>query len=62
MGKMSKEEQIQKFDEFVPKVAKVHPQTWCFKKVQLVLTVTLKGEECVNCQHFVLNGGICDPL
>jgi len=62
MGKMSKKKLIQKFDELVPKAAEEHPQTFCLKKVRLVQTATLKGEECVNCEHYVLNWGICDPL
>jgi hypothetical protein len=59
---MSKEDGIRKFNELVPKAAKVHPETWCFKRFRLIPTGTLKGEECYNCKSFILNGGICDPL
>jgi hypothetical protein len=60
-AKMDKAEQIRQFDKLIPKAAKVHPR-WCFKENKLLLMGMLKGKVCYNCQHYVLNGGICDPL
>ena len=59
---MDLEEMIRKFDELVPKAAKVHNYTWCVKRKRPMPTAHLKGEECCRCPHFVLNGGTCDPL
>jgi len=39
-----------------------HPFTFCVAKQVDVPTDMLIPEECLNCKHFILNGGICDPL
>lgn len=60
--KLSKEDSIKRFNELVPKAAKVHQYTLCFQRQTMIPTESLKGEECVECSYFILNGGICDPL
>ena len=57
-----RKEDIDKFNEWVPRAAKLHTETFCMKKGEVKKTVELTGEECVNCKEFVVNGGDCDPL
>jgi len=59
---LKEEEKIRKFNELVPKAARVHAYTWCVRRQCAIPTISLKGEECVRCKEFVLNGGVCDPL
>jgi len=56
------EEDIQAFDELVPKAAKIHMFTWCVKRQMPLFTLHLHGRECCQCRHFIGNDGICDPL
>jgi len=56
------EKQIEWFNRYVQETAKPQQFTWCPKTRDLVLTKTLKGEDCCLCELFVLNGGWCDPL
>lgn len=60
--KLREEENIKWFNSMIPKAAKLHHLTYCVKKRKVIETRKLKGEECVRCREFVLNGGICDPL
>jgi len=53
---------IREFDSLVPQAARLHPFTFCVRRNMPVLTERLRGEECVRCKDFVLNGGVCDPL
>uniref|UniRef100_A0A6M3MAP8 Uncharacterized protein n=1 Tax=viral metagenome TaxID=1070528 RepID=A0A6M3MAP8_9ZZZZ len=56
------EECVRSFDRLVPKAAELHSMTWCVKGQEARRTLTLEGRECCNCSHYILNGGICDPL
>ncbi|GAI21437.1 unnamed protein product [marine sediment metagenome] len=56
------EEGIQQFNRLVAKAALIHPMTWCVKRQWPMWTRSLSGKECCTCEHFVANGGICDPL
>lgn len=56
------EESIRQFDELVPRAAELHALTWCVSRQIPISTQSLRGEECCLCRHFVVNGGICDPL
>jgi len=51
-----------RFYELVLKAAKVHPNTWCVRRMMTVPTIAIKAMKCWECPEFVLNGGICDPL
>jgi len=53
---------IREFNSHVPKASRLHPFTFCVKRNIPVLTERLRGEECVKCEYFVQNGGVCDPL
>jgi hypothetical protein len=41
---------------------RLHPYSWCVKVQLAVPTGHLSPRECVTCPHYILNGGICDPL
>ena len=56
------ERRIRWFDAMVRKAAALHPMTWCAKRGWPVWTLSLKGRECYACDHFIENGGACDPL
>lgn len=51
----------EKLDELIKQAVKMHRETYCIKK-GFILTTCLKSEECLKCEHFILNGGICDPI
>ena len=53
---------IQWFEDMAMKAATLHPWTWCVKRQVSVPTAALSGEECLSCEEFMGNGGICDPL
>jgi len=55
-------ERIRRFDELVERAAMAHEWTYCAKVRMRRLTEKLRGEECVPCIQFVVNGGSCDPL
>ena len=38
-----------------------HHGRYCIKKGMVSLE-TLDAEECITCNKFVLNGGMCDPI
>jgi len=59
---LREKENIEWFNKMVPRAAKLHPFTYCVKERKVVETRKLKGEDCVRCKEFVLNGGVCDPL
>lgn len=56
------EEAIRDFDRLVPKAAELHGMTWCVKRSWAIWTQSLRGRECLRCNHYVGNDGICDPL
>jgi len=62
LRKAVEKRRIREFNSLVPQAAKLHPFTFCVKLGMPVLTERLRGEECVRCKHFILNGGVCDPL
>ena len=53
---------IQRFDSLVDKASKIHALAWCVKRQLAIPTFGLSGDECCNCEQFVLNKGVCDPL
>lgn len=53
---------IRWFNRLVPRAAGVHARTWCVARQIPIVTFSLRGQECCPCPHFVVNGGICDPL
>jgi len=59
---MSRKKDLERFDRMVAKAAQLHVGTWCVKRHLVIPTAQLKGEECLNCREFILNGGACDPL
>jgi len=54
--------QIEEFDRMARKAAQLHELAWCVKQHWPRFTLSLKGRECLRCEHFVMNGGVCDPL
>ena len=56
------EEELDVFDELVPRAAELHELTWCVKRQWTRFTAGLRARECVRCPEFVLRGGVCDPL
>ena len=38
-----------------------HHGRWCAKKGAVTLQI-LDADDCVSCNEFVMNGGICDPI
>lgn len=62
MSKEKMEETFRQFDDLVVKVAELHTFAWCVERQAPVLTRSLQGRECCLCRHFVVNGGVCDPL
>jgi hypothetical protein len=59
---LKREEEIRNFDKLVPKASRLHRETWCVKRQDVMPTLELKGEECCKCDDFVLRNGVCDPL
>lgn len=55
-------EAIKAFDRLVPGAAELHPNAWCVRQQMVIMTRDLKGRICCPCKHFVMNGGVCDPL
>jgi len=56
------DEEIDTFDRLVPMAAELHARAWCVKRQKAIVTKDLRGRECLQCEEFVLPGGICDPL
>ena len=56
------QEDLDQFDQLVPRAAQLHELTWCVKRQWTRFTDGLRAEECMYCPHFVLRGGVCDPL
>jgi len=52
----------EEFYELVPKAAKIHVSTWCVKRQCVMPTLAILKARCWECQEFVLNKGVCDPL
>ena len=50
------------FNQLLQSKAKFFPITYCQKEKLIGNTKDLKGEECIICPFFILNGGICSPL
>ena len=59
---MSSERTFRQFDDLVVKAAELHPNAWCVRQQMVIITRDLKGQVCCPCKHYVVNGGICDPL
>ena len=53
---------IEDFNKLVHKAMNIHSFTFCIKRDKFVITEDLRGEECLFCNEFVLNNGVCDPL
>ena len=62
MFKEIEKDHIKRFDALVQKKSRFIPTTYCQKEKRIKLTKDIKGEECLICSFFILNGGICDPL
>ena len=56
------EEEITSFDRLVTRADELHSYAWCVKKQRPRYTAGLKGQECLRCEDFVMNGGGCDPI
>lgn len=56
------EEEIDTFDQLVPRAAEHRTFTWCNKRQEPIFTEDLRGEECLRCEYDLDQGGICDPL
>lgn len=56
------EDQIEAFDRLVHQAAELHEFAWCAKTGWFRFTASLRGRECLRCEAFCMNGGVCDPL
>lgn len=56
------DEEVKAFNRLVFKAYMLHTFTWCIKRQKAIFTASLRGEECLRCEHDLLQGGICDPL
>jgi len=56
------EEENTAFDRLARKAATLHVYAWCVKRQWHRYTAGLKGRECLRCEDFVVNGGVCDPI
>lgn len=54
--------EIMAFERMVAKAAGLHAMTWCVKIEWPRWTLSLRARECLRCEHFICNGGVCDPL
>lgn len=59
---MATEEEITAFDRLAQKAATLHIFAWCVKRQWQRYTAGLQGRECLNCEAFVMNGGVCDSI
>lgn len=56
------EEEIVAFERLVSMAAQGHRLTWCVKRQWSIHTLSLSGQQCLRCEHYMGQGGICDPL
>jgi len=52
----------EEFKKLIKKASKIHEFTFCVKLQKSISTRELCKMSCLECEEFILNGGICDPL